>query len=314
MNAPQSPAGPRVPPLLRPGDRVALFSPSSHQGRYPPEYLADAAAALGAWGLDVLAQPEPPRHLYLAGTDAQRAEQFRRLYLDPAVKALFCTRGGYGSARLLPLLDRATFAAAPPKWVVGFSDVTSLFAWLHAAGVCAVHGPCLAAPGAVASPRKADNLAALRGLLFGTERPRYPAAALHLPPGAPPAVEGRLLGGCLSVLVSTLGTPWAPDTRGAVLFLEDTDEAPYRMDRMLTHLRAAGALEGVRAVAFGYLQRCDGDPPGLLHEVLADRFRDAPFPVVRGLTCGHGDLNLPLLLGAPARLELDGDAALLTQG
>jgi muramoyltetrapeptide carboxypeptidase len=304
----------RQPPALRLGDRVALFSPSSHLGGQPPEYLRQAADILAGWGLAVETPPETRRHLYLAGTDDGRAREFQRLYGDPAIKALFCTRGGYGAARLLPLLDQAAIARAAPKWVVGFSDLTSLFAYLQrTARVPALHGPCLAAPGAVASPRKSENLAALRATLFGEARPNYAGRWLHRPSGAAATVSGPLVGGCLSVLVTTLGTPWEVDTRGAILFLEDTDEAPYRVDRMITHLRGAGKLADVRAVALGHFQRCDGDPPGLLGEALADLFRDATFSVALGLPCGHGDLNLPLILGAPATLTAAGDEAHLSQ-
>jgi muramoyltetrapeptide carboxypeptidase len=311
LPAPGSPL--RRPPPLRPGDRVALISPSSHQGRYPPEYLADAVSVLRGWDLSVDPVGEPPRHLYLAGTDAQRAAQFQRAYTDPAVKALFCARGGYGAARLLPLLDREAIAAAGPKWVVGFSDVTSLFAYLHGcAGTVALHGPCLAAPGAITSPRKLENQAALRKALFdAAPRADYAVQWLHRPPGAASAVSGPVIGGCLAVLVTTLGTPWEIDTRDAILYLEDTDEAPYRIDRMLTHLRTAGKLERVRAVVFGYLQRCDSDPPGLLHDVLRDLFRAAAYPVATGLPCGHGDLNLPLELGARHALSAEGEGGRL---
>jgi len=317
-------------PALRPGDRVALFSPSSHQGQAPPDSIARAREILAGWGL----RPDDPaperRHLYLAGTDAERAGEFQRLYLDREVKALFSTRGGYGSARILPLLDRARIAAAPPKAVVGFSDVTALFAWLHwAARVTVVHGPGLAGPGAhgvagssrgrsddVAgssrerserAPGAERSLEALRSVLFDPHpRPGYPAELIHLPgEPRPDSVTGRLVGGSLAIVVTTLGTPWALDTRGAILCLEDTDEAPYRIDRMLTHLRQAGRLDGVRAVVFGYLRRCDSEPPGLLDQVLRDVFHDAPYPVATGLPAGHGDPNLPMLLGRTARLDFD---------
>ncbi len=306
----------RRPPPLQPGDRVALTSPSSHQGRYPPEYLADAVAVLEGWGLRVDPQPaDPPKHLYLAGTDAERARQFQGLYADPHVKALFCTRGGYGAARMLPLLDGGAIAASAPKWVVGFSDVTALFAYLHrVALVAALHGPCLAAPSAITSPRREENLAALRAAVFGTpSAAEYPMRWLHRPVSGNGAAGGRLVGGCLAVLVTTLGTPWEVDTRDAILFLEDTDEAPYRIDRMLTHLRTAGKLDHVRGIVFGHLQRCDGNPPGLLLEVLSDLFQDAPYPVAMGLPCGHGDLNLPLVMGGGAQFVAAGDTPRLRQ-
>jgi muramoyltetrapeptide carboxypeptidase len=146
-------------------------------------------------------------------------------------------------------------------------------------------------------------------------RPAYAARLIHRPPNSAAAddmgaigVTGRLAGGSLSLSVTTLGTPWALDTRGAILFLEDTDEAPYRIDRMLTHLRTAGRFEGVRAVVFGHLRRCDSDPPGLLEQAIRDVFRDAAFPVAMGLPVGHGEPNLPLILGRMARLSYEGRA------
>lgn len=308
FRAPRAPAPYRTWPALRGGDRVALFAPSSHQGKAPTDFLARARDILTGWGLRPDELGTERRHLYLAGTDAERAAEFQRLYLDPEVKALFCTRGGYGSARILPLLDAARIAAAPPKPVVGFSDITALFAWLHwCAGVTTVHGPGLAAPSALSAPGAEHSVEALRRVLFDPQPPpAYPAQAIHRSGKAESAsVTGRLVGGCLSVLVTTLGTPWALDTRGAILFLEDTDEAPYRIDRMLTHLRQAGRLDAVCAVVFGHMRRCDGDPPGLLDQVLRDVFRDAPFPVATGLPAGHGEPNLPLFLGRIARLEFE---------
>jgi muramoyltetrapeptide carboxypeptidase len=216
---------------------------------------------------------------------------------------------------MLPLLNGQGLLAAGPKWVVGFSDVTALHAYLHAqTGMAVLHAPCLAAPGAATSPRKVENLAALRQALFDpASRTQYPAQWLHRPPGAPSAVTGRLMGGCLSVLVTTLGTPWEVDTRDAILFFEDTDEAPYRIDRMLTHLRTARKLDHVKGIVFGHLQRCDSNPPGLLTDMLNDVFHDATYPVAIGLPCGHGDLNLPLELGGLSELASAGQGAQLRQ-
>jgi muramoyltetrapeptide carboxypeptidase len=213
---------------------------------------------------------------------------------------------------MLPLLHSTAIAAAIPKWVVGFSDVTSLFAYLSAqAGVSVLHGPCLAAPSAITSPRKADNVNALHEALFDPDsRPRYAGKWIHPTSNGAP-ITGRLVGGCLSVVVTSLGTPWQVDMRDAILFLEDTGEAPYRIDRMITHLRTAGMLTHLRGIVFGHLHKCDSDPPGLLQDVLLDLFRDAPFPVVTGVPCGHGDLNLPLELGAEYELVAEGEGASL---
>jgi len=307
----------RRPDPLQPGDRVALISPSSHQGRYPEHYLYDATTILEGWELQVspLIRPEP-RHLYLAGKDADRAMEFARHYIDPGVRALFITRGGYGAARMLHLLDANGLAGAPPKWIVGFSDATALFTYMHTmTGVATLHGPCLAAPGALTAERREETLGTLREALFNPAwQPEYSGlGVVHRPKAAPERLIGRLVGGCLSVLVTSLGTPWAVDTHDAILFLEDVDEAPYRIDRMLTHLRHAGAFEGLRAVVFGHLERCEGEREGLLYDMLRDVFANAPFPVLTGLPAGHGDPNLALPLGLMAAIHLpEGDEATAT--
>ncbi len=294
-----------LPPLLKPGDRVALFNPGSHGGKFPPEWPGKALDVLESWGL----QPEPrpleePRHLYLSGTDPQRAETFQALYCDAEIKALFAARGGYGTARMLPLLDAGRFAAAPPKAVVGMSDVSALFAYLHGvAGVGAIHGPCLAAPGVFDSPREQDNLAHLKTLLFDpASPPPYPCTLLHAPSQGGFRVSGPLLGGNLTVLAAGLGTPWALDTRGAILFFEDVNEAVYRVDRCLTQFRQAERLDHIAALVFGSLSGREDDPPGLLEAALGDLFADAPFPVAMGLPAGHGLLNRALPLGRTATL------------
>jgi len=309
-----------MPPALAPGDTVALFSPSSHSGRDGARHLQAAHAILTGWRLRPLVLPEPqPRHLYLAGTDAERAEAFQALYCDPAVKGLFATRGGYGAARMLPHLDAARIAAAAPKPVVGMSDVVALFGFLQAAtGVGTLHGSCLAAPSFHASPEQAENLADQHMWLF--EPPASAAIPCQLLQAAPQGTvaEGRLVGGNLAVLASQLGTPWALETEGCMLFLEEVNEKPYRVDRYLTQLRQAGRLDSVAGVVFGHMQNCDSEPPGLLHDVLRDLFRDAPYPVAINLPAGHGPRNRTLPLGRRATLtweaRRDGSPATLTIG
>ncbi|MDH5750991.1 MAG: LD-carboxypeptidase [Deltaproteobacteria bacterium] len=296
----------RMPPPLCRGDRVAIFSPSSHSGKNPAEYLSQARELLTDWGLvpEPLEDPER-RHLYLAGTDAERAETFQRLYMDPGIKALFAARGGYGAARMIPLLDGDKLAAAPPCWVVGMSDVTALFAYLGRLGTGTMHGPCLAAPAHNESPHKEENQEFLRQALFDPQmREEHTCGLLHRPPGTPDTLRGPLVGGCLSVLASGMGTPWELESRGAVMLLEDVDEAPYRIDRYITQLRQAGAFQGVAAVVFGHLKNCDGSPPGLLAQVLRDLFSGAPFPVLTGLQAGHGEINRALPLGREVELDL----------
>ncbi|MDH4224532.1 MAG: LD-carboxypeptidase [Deltaproteobacteria bacterium] len=297
------------PPPLRRGDRVALISPSSHQGTQAP-FLEAAVDVLTGWGLKVDPLPNPePRYLYLAGPDEERARRFLDGWLDPQVKGLFFSRGGYGASRILPWLDANRFAAAPPKWVVGFSDATALFAWMAAkGGVMAMHGPCMAQPGALTAPRRGESLDGLRQVLFDP----FPGVRRLITPFNDAArqragVRGRLVGGCLSVWMTTLATPWEVDPGGTVLFLEDIEEPPYKIDRMFTHLRQAGGLEGVSAVVLGYFNQCDSDPPELLGRVWEDLFGQSPIPVFSGLAAGHGDPNLSLPLGGEARVTVADD-------
>ena len=305
----------RKPSVLSVGDKVALISPSSHMGEAAGEQIQDALTILQGWGLEVAPLPEKePRHLFFAGSDEERAKQFEVAYLDPDIKALFFTRGGYGATRILPLLTAEAISIAEPKSVVGFSDATALFAWLsRVAGISSLHGPCVAAPSLLNSETREDDLSALKQALFNPDdRPVFSVKALNQKNVEATTVEGNLIGGCLAVLTTTLGTPWEIDTQDAVLFLEDIGEAPYRVDRMLAHLRTAGKLDHVRGIVFGHMTHCDSDPPGLLLEVLQDFFKNDPFPIAWGLPAGHGSPNRALWLGQPVQLDIqsDGEAQL----
>jgi muramoyltetrapeptide carboxypeptidase len=222
------------------------------------------------------------------------------MFQDPEVRAIFCSRAGYGSGRLLPLLNLRELTR-DPKIFLGFSDVTFLlnaFAQ-HAEMVC-FHGPLVAgAFAAMQASRARDHLFGLLTTGLGESFLSFPRA---LRPGVG---EGRLLGGCLSILVSALGTPFAVNTEGAVLFIEDVGERPYRIDRMLTQLKQAGKLEHLTGVIFGEMPGCceDTDDPSLLLSVIEDLFSDYAYPVGFGLPAGHGGENFALPLGIRVRLD-----------
>ena len=302
MNPAASPI--RIPPPLLPGDRVVLFAPASHQGREPTERLQQALKILKSWGLRAELPLESTRHLYLAGPDQARAQAFQRLYLQPDIKALFATRGGWGSARILPHLDKQALNNTPPKHVIGMSDITSLLCWLRRhTNLATLHAPCLATSQLMNSPVRNENLTILHHMLFNPQRTYFlNCQIIHWPQDTPNHLEGELIGGCLSVLASGMGTPWQPHTEQAFLFLEDTDEPPYRLDRLLTQLQQAGALQHIRALLLGNFQRCD-QPPGLLGQLWEDLFQHAPFPVVHQIPAGHGDVNHSLPLGRTATLH-----------
>lgn len=292
---------------LQAGDVVSVVAPASQFGRADRCLLDRGVALLESWGLRVRVRVEEGHHFYLAGPDAARARHLREALLDPETRAIFCTRGGYGSARLLPRLEDAV--PPSPRLLVGYSDVTTL----HLAAqrfwppVRCLHGPNLATRQLLADGAAGEgNRAALRAALFEPQRgAAYPVSMLTAGTAA-----GPLQGGCLSLIAASLGTPVAPRLDGAVLFFEDTGEAPYRIDRMLTQCRLAGILDGVEGIVFGVVRGCV-DPYNDLRAVVVDLLGDLGVPIAFDCPCGHGDANLPLRLGVPT--TLDGEAALLRQ-
>jgi muramoyltetrapeptide carboxypeptidase len=285
---------PRKPLPLSPGDRVALVAPS---GACDWERLARGTDLLTSWGLSVDAVTRPAAFRYFAAADAERAAQLRAAFQDPGVRAVLSVRGGYGAARLHGHVDMEALAR-DPKIFVGYSDVTLLLNRLvQEAGVVAYHGPMVA----VDLPRFSDAAAErFRRFLFGEDGWWDGAAREVWREGA---AEGPLVGGCLSVLVTTLGTPYEIDTDGAVLFLEDVAEKPYRIDRMLNHLRHAGKLARVRGVVFGAMLDCDGgEGSRILREIVLDALSDVDVPVLCGIDAGHGTDNVVLPFGCRVRI------------
>ncbi|MDH5492068.1 MAG: LD-carboxypeptidase [Myxococcales bacterium] len=238
---------------------------------------------------------------YLAGTDARRLEELLDALDDPEVEMLIAARGGYGATRLLAGLEPARIERAA-KLLVGFSDITALHAAWGRAGLRSLHGPMVTTLGRVDEETLAHFFEALEGAL--------PQAIEALEPICPGRARGPLLGGNLSVLLALLGTPYEPPLAGSVLLLEDVGERPYRVDRMLTTLRASGRLRDVRGIALGSFTDCR---PGVdavgVQAVLRERLGDLPIPIVMGIPVGHGEVNRPLPLGA--EVELDADAGTL---
>lgn len=302
------------PPRLRPGSTVGICAPA---GWSKPQRLAEGIAALQAAGLRVkVGRSVFARDGYLAGGDASRAADLNALIADPEVTAVLCARGGYGATRLLPELDLDPLAANP-KPVAGFSDITALhLAWARA-GVVSLHAPVAEAdPG---DPVAAANLARLLAFLQDGSAP----GVLTQPEGAPPLrtlVSGRaagvLRGGNLSLLAATCGTPWQLDGQGAILLLEDVGEAPYRIDRMLTQLDQAGALQGVAAVVVGELQGCavpEGSDGPSAEAVFGRWCGRRGIPCFSGLAFGHGRHRLTVPLGVRAEVDAGACALVITE-
>jgi len=290
------------PDRIRPGDTVGVVAPA---GVVDGERLGRGVRVLEDWGLRVVTgEAVLQRHGYLAGTDEARRNDIQRMLADPAVRALIAARGGFGCQRLVPHLDLSVLRDRP-KPLVGFSDVTALLmAWVEA-GTLAIHGPMVAAD--LAAGLSATSLEHLWRLLSDPTYCWEVAVPVTVRPGR---ATGRLLGGCLSVLATLLGTPWAPPTRGAVLFLEDVNEWPYRVDRLLTQLRQAGMLGGLAGLVLGSMEGCpEQEGIGVL-DVVREAFADAPFPVGFGVPAGHRTAetdieHVALPLGVPVELDTE---------
>lgn len=274
-----------MPRALQPGDAVALVAPARYAS---PELIEAAAAQVTAAGFRPVIPPglEARQHQF-GGSDLHRAQLLNDCFRDPAVRAVWALRGGYGSARLLPLLDSAAFQA-DPKWIIGFSDITALHAWADRLGIASLHAP-------MASTSTAQA---------GT--PSLWPTLLHPSPPSSPA-SPPVVGGNLSVLYSLLGTPYFPDLQGCVLLLEDLDEYLYHIDRMLVAFRLAGVWEKIAGLAVGdftelrdntraFGQSVD-NPFG--HDVrqIIQNLTPPGLPILWDLPVGHGTINQPVVLG-----------------
>lgn len=293
-----SPSAPRrriKPRALRAGDLVVAVAPAA---AYDDADLSRGLAILRSWGLQVEA-PIPAAPLrYLAATDAERARRLTDALARPDAAAVVAVRGGYGLARLWKLVDLAPWKTHP-KIVVGYSDLSLLLARLIGeADAVAWHGPMVASDLPFMA---ATDLERLRAILFG-ESAGWEVGGLA--PLAPGCAEGTLVGGCLSSLVTTLGTPYEIDTRGAVVFLEDVGEKAFRLDRMLTHLAHAGKLAEASAVVLGRFHRCaEGEAPTVVHDLVTEIVAPYGVPILAGMDAGHGSGHLPLPMGCRVRVD-----------
>jgi muramoyltetrapeptide carboxypeptidase len=287
------------PRALRPGDLIGVCAPA---GPVAPARLDKGVAELASLGFRVRVSPGSRMHTgFTAGSAAARQEDLEALFRDEEVAGIVCARGGAGAGWLLPRLD-AALLREHPKVFVGYSDITFLHLLLNRLEVVSFHGPMVARELADASYDRDSFQWAVTG-----EGRAYASEADDLLVLRRGTGEGRLRGGCLSVVAGAAGTPWALSTTDdTVLFLEDVDEAPYRIDRMLLQLRESGALAGVRGIVFGDMRGCS--PPLAAHYGLEDVIREAldglDVPIALGLCSGHTHnpcLTLPL--GVRARLE-----------
>jgi muramoyltetrapeptide carboxypeptidase len=288
------------PPPLQSGDRLRVIAPSGALREL--ESFNRGVEVWRGWGFRVDVGPGVnDRWGYLAGTDAHRRHQLGQALADPTCKGILCARGGYGGTRLLEGWHWPE--TAPPKWLIGFSDITSLLWSLAKRGVVGVHGPLLTT--LAAEPNWSQQR--LKALVM-----RQGIRPLQGEGWGQGRVTGRLWPANLTVATHLLGTVHEPDLRGAILAFEDVTEAPYRLDRLLTHWRMMGQLAKVGGIALGRFSRCEPSPGGpsfSVAEVLRDRLGDLGIPVVSDLPFGHDGDNAALPVGAIA--HLDGDTGSL---
>lgn len=298
------------PPALQSGDTIGIVSPA---GPPEPNALDQGVQFLVSNGFIVkTGQHTLKRSGYLAGTDTLRASDINTMIRDPRIKAIFCTKGGYGSARILQSIDY-THLRENPKIIVGFSDMTSLLQAIYLeTGILTFHGPLIAA-----TDNEPWNMSIMIRHLKGKSSEKWIS-----PPGCqsirflsetpfPTGISGVVLGGCLTLVTSLIGTPWGKPDRPFILFLEEIGEAPYRIDRMVTQITNSGFLDHCVAVVLGQFIRCvqradDPEPTPTTEAVLLERFTRARLPVFKWKAFGHGKYNHIMPIGCPISITSEG--------
>jgi len=296
------------PAALRPGDKIGIVAPASYFNR--SEFEAGCAKLRGLGYEPVYSESVFDRDLYFAGTAARRARELESMFERDDVKAIVCARGGYGANYLLPVTDLKKIAAHS-KILVGYSDITCLLTYvLDATGLVTFHGPMVAKDFA---REQGVDFSSWQTLMGAT--PEFDSANhLGFKPLVNGSAEGTLYGGCLSILVASLGTHYEIQTAGTILFIEDVATKPYQIDRMLMQLKLAGKFNGVKGIIFGEMLDCVQAPNQgySLEEVVKRVVGDLGIPVAYGLPSGHvSSANITLPLGVSVALEVDGTRATL---
>lgn len=295
-----------TPPCLQVGDKVGITATAK---KVTPEEIQHAVQILESWGLEVVLG----KHLYkthhtFAGTDQERTQDLQDMLDRKDIKAILCARGGYGTSRIVDNIDFTLFLQNP-KWVVGFSDITVLHSEMHKYGIETLHG-CMP----VFFPKQThENLESLKMALFGNP---LTISLPALPLNRVGKAEGQLIGGNLSLLVHTLGTPSEMDTVGKILFMEDVGEYLYHFERMMLQLFRAqklAHLAGLIVGEFSEVRDQDHSFGRNIHEIMADIVASYSYPVAYGFPIGHGKHNLCVIHGGQARLMVGKDSVILNQ-
>ena len=283
------------PSFLKHGDKVVILSPS---GKIEAQWVEGLKAVLESYGLVVsVAEHTLCAKGRFAGSDNERIQDLQEAINDAQVKAIFCSRGGYGLARIIDKIDFSSLGE-DPKWVVGFSDITVLHNALSLVGVASIHGIM-----AKHITLRAEGLDNLMAMLFG-ENVGYEVASHEM--NKVGEASGQLIGGNLSVLYGLRGTPFDLDYKGKILFIEDLGERLYHIDRMMQNLRLGGVFEQISGLVVGQFTDIDEDDSfdGGVYGVISEAVKGYDIPVCFNFPAGHVDNNQPLMLGAKYKLEV----------
>lgn len=296
----------RWPQFLKTGDRVALIATARHGEE---EDILKGVAYLESWGLQVVkADNLFDKHFIFAGTESARRHALQKAIDDPTIKAIFCLRGGNGTHRLIDFIHLKNLKKHP-KWIIGYSDVTVLLNHVAQYRIPSIHGPM---PFSMHKDKEQEGALALRKVLFG-ELPEYvfPAHSLNHQGTA----EGKLIGGNLAVLHSLISTPSDVTWKNKILFIEEVDEYIYHLDRMLYHFSRTGRMKGLSGMIVGHLtsMKDNLEPFGLsAQEVIARVIKPYKIPLAFSFPAGHELPNMPLIMGANAKLEVTEQQSKLT--
>lgn len=287
-----------LPPKLRKGDLVALMAPAG--AIFNEDAINKSRSALEAMGFRVkVGATATAKSGYLAGDDGFRAKEFMDFITDTEVKAIVALRGGWGCARMLPMIDMSIIPDNP-KIICGFSDITTLLLAIYRqTGLVTFHGPVGNSTWEGATTTNFLDVVQAKKTPLVLSNPEMKVVAQGY--GA-----GTLIGGNLSIICSLIGTSFLPEFKGAILFLEETEEEPYRVDRMLTQLSLCGILDKLSGVVFGTCAKCEAEEPDksfTLDEVLDHHFKSRSFPVVKGFAIGHIKDKFTLPVGVNAELD-----------
>jgi muramoyltetrapeptide carboxypeptidase len=290
-----------TPPFLKPFDQIRIISPS---GIANPEYIDGAKKVLTEWQLNVTVG-ENARSEYgrFAGTKEQRTSDLQKALDDPSVKAILCSRGGYGLAQIIDKLDFTGFVKSP-KWLIGFSDISILHNVINNLGIESIHG--IMGMHLSTLPDDSKQVQCLKKLLFGIQ-PEY--IFPNEPNNKTGQVAGKLIGGNLSVIMGLRGSKYDLNYDNAILFIEDVGEKPYQIDRMIQNLRLSGVLSQLSGLIIGQFSECEEDPLMMqsIQELILSAVDEYSYPVCFNFPAGHIEYNLPFILGAKINLKISKD-------